>query len=443
VSVFNESSTFLQRCVAVAVQLSNPAGVVFDESHFGGFVEEYLRGTYFFDIHPPLGKLTMSLYAYLRGYKGGVCDYESNTMYAPECKYYILREITSFFGSFVPILVYGIAREVGCSRLTATFSALLLIVDVLNVMEARCILTDSQVMFYCALCLYVGLRWFRRLNESEERPLSSGMRWLWAFGVGMACGASISVKWTGLAYPGMIGVEGLFGIWFLKRPVRFVELLFVGVVAIVQYHVWWWFHFWALPIDSGASYDMPIEFQRNLIGNKNYDAAWPSFPFLSTTWTLNYQMLTKSASISSEHKWASTYPQWVTNARGLLYYGEPFGPQPGLWSAMYLIGNPIIVWGCGIGIIIFLLSALLFQRYKTFESCWDRRCRRSETLKVCWYAPVSGPCTFLGICGSLLCLFAVIPAQVPVCGLARQPAPVCWCETPGVRVPLHASVAVC
>jgi hypothetical protein len=56
-------------------QLPNPAGVVFDESHFGGFTENYLNRRYFFDIHPPLGKLTMSLYAHLRGYKPNVCDY--------------------------------------------------------------------------------------------------------------------------------------------------------------------------------------------------------------------------------------------------------------------------------------------------------------------------------------------------------------------------------
>jgi dolichyl-phosphate-mannose-protein mannosyltransferase len=48
-------------------QLPNPGGVVFDESHFGGFTEHYLQGKYFFDIHPPLAKLTIALYAHLMG----------------------------------------------------------------------------------------------------------------------------------------------------------------------------------------------------------------------------------------------------------------------------------------------------------------------------------------------------------------------------------------
>jgi hypothetical protein len=40
-------------------RISFPAGVVFDESHFGYFTGHYQRHSYVFDIHPPLGKLTV------------------------------------------------------------------------------------------------------------------------------------------------------------------------------------------------------------------------------------------------------------------------------------------------------------------------------------------------------------------------------------------------
>jgi dolichyl-phosphate-mannose--protein O-mannosyl transferase len=47
-----------------------PAQVVFDEVHFGKFVNGYITGRYFFDIHPPLGKLLIALVAYSYGYDG-------------------------------------------------------------------------------------------------------------------------------------------------------------------------------------------------------------------------------------------------------------------------------------------------------------------------------------------------------------------------------------
>ena len=43
--------------------LNWPAEVIFDEVHFGKFVSGYIRGIYFFDIHPPLAKLLLALFA--------------------------------------------------------------------------------------------------------------------------------------------------------------------------------------------------------------------------------------------------------------------------------------------------------------------------------------------------------------------------------------------
>lgn len=42
-------------------RLFNPPAVVFDEHHFGRFTNQYNAGTYFFDIHPPLGKKSLFL----------------------------------------------------------------------------------------------------------------------------------------------------------------------------------------------------------------------------------------------------------------------------------------------------------------------------------------------------------------------------------------------
>ncbi len=59
---------------------------------------------------------------------------------------------------------------------------------------------------------------------------------------------------------------------------------------------------------------------------------------------------------------------------------EPFGPQPGLWSAMYLIGNPLIVWGCGASIILFLVTGMVWLRYRADVSYFKNL---SKPLKIC------------------------------------------------------------
>jgi hypothetical protein len=56
--------------LALAVRLhkiSEPDAVVFDEMHHGRFALHYLRGQFFFDIHPPLGKLLFALAGHWTG----------------------------------------------------------------------------------------------------------------------------------------------------------------------------------------------------------------------------------------------------------------------------------------------------------------------------------------------------------------------------------------
>ena len=56
--------------------VDHPNALVFDEQHFGKFLSYYITGEYFFDIHPPIGKLVLGYVGYLTGYDvrtDGVC----------------------------------------------------------------------------------------------------------------------------------------------------------------------------------------------------------------------------------------------------------------------------------------------------------------------------------------------------------------------------------
>ncbi|CAH1391621.1 unnamed protein product [Nezara viridula] len=49
-------------------RLEEPPNIVFDELHFGKYVGMYVKKIFFFDLHPPLGKLLISGVAYLAGF---------------------------------------------------------------------------------------------------------------------------------------------------------------------------------------------------------------------------------------------------------------------------------------------------------------------------------------------------------------------------------------
>ncbi|CAG8739916.1 3780_t:CDS:2, partial [Acaulospora morrowiae] len=108
--------------------ISHPKEVVFDEVHFGKFASYYLKRTYYFDVHPPLGKLMIAAMGWILGYDGHFdfkkigMDYIEN-----DVPYVGLRSLPAALGALYVPLAYLIMKESGYPMITAILAAGLMV----------------------------------------------------------------------------------------------------------------------------------------------------------------------------------------------------------------------------------------------------------------------------------------------------------------------------
>ena len=87
-------------------KLSEPRYVVFDEVHFGGFINDYHDGRLFFDIHPPHAKLLIAGAAVAGGYRGDQ-DFQKLGDPITEVSPALLRLVPAIAGTLIPLVLFA------------------------------------------------------------------------------------------------------------------------------------------------------------------------------------------------------------------------------------------------------------------------------------------------------------------------------------------------
>ena len=173
--------------------LKYPREVVFDEYHFGKFVNGYVLGEYFFDIHPPLGKLLLLLGAWAGGYDGSQGWRSIGEPIGGAVNLFALRAVPAAQGALLPPLLYAAGRAAGLSRPAAVLAPAGVLFDVCCLVEQRARQTTHSVVerYGCVLrfgpaCLTQaslrlegdGFRGGRPLNRLHDRRLlADGHAW--------------------------------------------------------------------------------------------------------------------------------------------------------------------------------------------------------------------------------------------------------------------------
>ncbi|XP_043793146.1 protein O-mannosyl-transferase 2 isoform X3 [Apis laboriosa] len=107
-------------------KVTEPQHVCWDETHFGKMGSWYINRTFFFDVHPPLGKMLIALSGYVTGYDG-TFPFEKPGDKFENVKYVGMRIFCTFLGATIVPLSYLIIWDLTKSIQAATFSALFIL----------------------------------------------------------------------------------------------------------------------------------------------------------------------------------------------------------------------------------------------------------------------------------------------------------------------------
>ena len=88
----------------------HPNQTVFDEVHFGKFISDYYTHEYYFDIHPPLGKLMIASFAKVFNFKPEFSFANIGEKF-PDNKYLALRFLPSLAGTLLPVIIFLLALQ--------------------------------------------------------------------------------------------------------------------------------------------------------------------------------------------------------------------------------------------------------------------------------------------------------------------------------------------
>ncbi len=330
--------------------LSYPSQVVFDEVHFGKFVAAYFTGQYYFDIHPPLGKLLIAAFVKLTGVNP-IFDFSQIGEQAAPNLFFAMRFLPAFFGSLFVLLFSWLAYLISRSKKAAIIAGFLILLDNAFLVQSKFILVDIFLIFFEVLTLC-----FFFLYQRQKR---FGLKWF-AFLIlaALSFGLTISAKWTGLATIGIIGVILLvkifsrkladylnpdadwlsFGIRFSEGLIGFVIFMIIGFsVYIVPFAI----HLKLLPHSGPGDAFMSANWQQELKYGR--DNVYQPLSFPQKFLELNKVMLKANAGITAEHPYGSRWYSWPLGHKPVYYWTEKT-PASGKTANIYFAGNPFLWW---------------------------------------------------------------------------------------------------
>lgn len=187
-------------------RIADQKTVTWDEAHFGKFGSHYLKREYYFDVHPPLGKLLVALLGWMAGYRGDF-DFGSGNSYGDEVNFVPMRVFNAVFGILVAPLAYKTALYMGYGQWACWFISLLVVFEFQSLTLSKFILLDLFLLFFTVATFYALVR----VHDLRVRgAILTGEGYRWLAGLGVCVGCVCSVKWVGLFVTVLVGLYTIY-----------------------------------------------------------------------------------------------------------------------------------------------------------------------------------------------------------------------------------------
>lgn len=343
--------------------------LVFDEVYYAKFANNYLTQTPFFDGHPPLSKYIIALGMWLGEQFPFGHDTVNGLTGSPRAPW-SYRWLNALTGSFIPLVIAGLAYQLGRRRSYALIAGYLAALDGLFLVESRYALNNVYLVIFGLL----GLLFFLlALEFLPGKPV--GTRYpVWLVNAcllmsGIWFGASASIKWNGLWF-----LLGAYWVWLAGWAVRWLERRMAGEAISPR-------------LDEAVSTAHPLQFLTRIhpvqilvflaiVPALTYYLEW--IPHLqlnpgATFWDLQKQILSYHEKVGNGpdiHPYCSSWYTWLLMIRPVAYFYEravslsdpvpATGPpiENGTEKFIYdvhAIGNPFLWWFSTVAIVLLIL----------------------------------------------------------------------------------------
>jgi dolichyl-phosphate-mannose-protein mannosyltransferase len=311
----------------------HPNTTVFDEVHFGKFISAYFTHEYYFDIHPPLGKLILAGWGKLWGFRPGFSFAQIGDVF-PDRTYLALRFLPTLAGVLLPLVIYGLARQLKMSRAASLFAGALIALDNALLVQSRLILLDSFLLLFGFSAVYCYLRW---------RSSSSTNYWL-LVASGILGGMAMSIKWTGATFLALIVILEALRLWHDRHHVAIRRSALAPLAALVAipfliYYAAFAAHFALLTKPGPGDAFMSPQFRQGELSTAEKFTE------------LNAQMYDSNQRLTATHPYSSKWYTWPFMVRPIFYWVKDS-------SRIYLLGNPVVWWGSTIALAVALVELL-------------------------------------------------------------------------------------